>query len=421
MAAKTTARSKSQGARSLDFHWFLPTNGDVHYFGSQDGIRKTDNAYLREIAIALDRLGYYGALLPTGNFCEDALVVAASLVPYTERMRFMIALRPGSIVPAESARQCAALDRFSKGRLLVNVVVGGVSGDMESDGNFLAHDERYVQGAEHLRIWKAVMAGETVTEAGKYYSCKNAKLYFLPFQSPHPPLYIGGASPAGRQLAAELCDMHLSWGEPPANVGKTIADVRKRAAAVGRKMRFGIRLHFIVRDTDEEAWAAAHKIIAHLSDDVIEAAQEKLRAADAEGQRRLLALHGGDRKRLEVAPNLWAGIGLVRAGAATALVGSPTTVAKRLKEYMALGIDAVIGSGYPHLEEAYRVAELLFPHLPINEPPRTEDREPELPVATFGAMALEPAKARRTKPKAPVSKSPANSRATVKRAKSRVR
>lgn len=398
MSRSGSRPSASHTAKSLDFFWFFPTNGDVHYFGSDCGLRKTDNGYFREIAIALDRLGYYGALLPTGNFCEDGLVTAASLVPFTERMRFLIALRPGAVTPAQSARQSAALDRFSKGRLLMNVVVGGVSGDTESDGIFLSHDERYAQGAEFLSIWRALMSGETVTQYGKYCSCKNGKLYFPPLQRPYPPLFIGGASDAGRKLAAEHCDMHLSWGEPPHQVAETIADVRARAAALGRSMRFGIRLHFIVRDTDEEAWAAANKIIAHLSDETIEAAQRKLKASDAVGQQRMLALHGGDRNKLEIAPNLWAGIGLVRAGAATALVGSPKTVAARLREYMALGIDAVVGSGYPHLEEAYRVGELLFPLLPINKPPRGTDAEVMASTATLGAMALEPA--RKAKPAA---------------------
>ena len=380
----------SHRASSLDFFWFFPTNGDVHYFGSDSGLRKTDNAYFREIAIALDRMGYYGALLPTGNFCEDGLVTATSLVPFTERMRFLIALRPGAITPAQSARQCAALDRLSNGRLLMNVVVGGVAGDTESDGIFLAHDERYEQGAEFLGIWRALMAGETVTSIGKHCSCKNGKLYFPPVQRPYPPLFIGGASDAGRKLAAEHCDVHLSWGEPPHQVAETIADVRARAAALGRTLRFGIRLHFIVRDTDEEAWAAANRIIAHLSDETIEAAQRKLKASDAVGQQRMLALHGGDRNKLEISPNLWAGVGLVRAGAATALVGSPKTVAARLEEYMALGIDAVVGSGYPHLEEAYRVGELLFPLLPINRPVRPIESEVVTSTATLGAMALDP-------------------------------
>lgn len=379
---------KAESGKALDFLWFFPTNGDVRYFGQDQGVRKVDNRYFREIAIALDRLGYYGALLPTGHFCEDSLVIASSLVTHTERLRYLIALRPSSMVPAESVRQTAALDRLSRGRLLLNVVSGGVAGDMEADGNYLSHDERYVQAGEFLKIWRALMAGETVTFSGKHLKCTNAQLMFPPVQSPYPPLYIGGASAAGKDLAAEQCDVHLSWGEPPALVAETIADVRKRAAAHGRKMRYGIRLHFIVRETDEEAWQAAAKLIEHVPDHAIEAAQKKLRKADAVGQQRLLELHGGDKSRLEISPNLWAGVGLVRAGAATALVGSPETVAKRIKEYMDIGIDSIVGSGYPHLEEAYRVAELLFPHLPIRKPPSVADIEPPESFATAGTIGL---------------------------------
>jgi alkanesulfonate monooxygenase len=381
--------AKDSKKNPLEFLWFFPTMGDVRFFGKENGTRKVDNIYLRELALALDRLGYFGALLPTGNFCEDALVIATSLVTHTERLRFLIALRPGSIVPAESVRQISAFDRLSKGRILLNVVTGGVSGDIEADGNFLSHDERYLQSGEFLKIWRALMSGETVNSMGKYYSCKNGRLVFPPFQQPYPPLYIGGASPAGRDLAVEQCDVYLTWGEPPALVAETIADVRRRAAAVGRKMRFGIRLHFIVRETDDEAWAAANKLIESIPDEVIEAAQKKLRSADSEGQRRLLALHGGDKKRLELSPNLWAGVGLVRAGAATALVGSPETVAKRVLEYQSLGIDTVIGSGYPHLEEAYRVSEMLFPLLSIKKAPAAPDMDPPSSFGTIGAMVLD--------------------------------
>ena len=122
-------------------------------------------------------------------------------------------------------------------------------------------------------------------------------------------------------------------------------------------------MHLIVRETDGEAWRAADKLIANISDDAIAAAQRKFATdSDSVGQRRMTALHGGGRRdKLEIAPNLWAGIGLVRRGAGTALVGDPQTVAARLREYQALGIDTIIASGYPHLEEAYKVAELLFP------------------------------------------------------------
>lgn len=166
------------------------------------------------------------------------------------------------------------------------------------------------------------------------------------------------------ELAAQQIDVYLTWGEPLAAVAEKIATVRARAAAVGRQLKFGIRLHVIVRETSEQAWQAADSLISHLSDDTISKAQQAFARFDSEGQRRMSALHGGRRDRLLVAPNLWAGVGLVRGGAGTALVGNPEEVAQRIQEYAALGIEYFIFSGYPHLEESYRVAELLFPLLP---------------------------------------------------------
>lgn len=349
--------------KGLDFLWFFPTGGDGRYLGATFGKREPDNRYLREIAQAADRLGYYGALLPTGPQCEDAWITAASLVTHTERLKYLVALRPGATLPAEAVRQAATFDRLSGGRLLLNVVTGGTPDELAGDGIFLEHDERYEQTAEYLEIWRGLATGERLTFAGKHLSVENGKLRFPMVQRPYPPLYFGGSSEPARQIAAEQVDVYLTWGEPPAHVAEKIADVRMRAAAIGRTVRFGIRLHFIVRETEGEAWDAARDLIEHLSDDAIANAQEQFRRSDSEGQRRMVALHGGDRSNLEVSPNLWAGVGLVRGGAGTALVGDPETVAARVREYAELGIDTVIGSGYPHLEEAYRVAELLFPKL----------------------------------------------------------
>ena len=357
----------------LDFLWFLPTSGDGHYLGATIGQRPATNRYLREIAQAADRLGYHGVLLPTGTGCEDAWITASAIVTHTERLKYLVALRPGQITPAESARQAAAFDRLSGGRLLLNVVAGGNPKDLAADGIFLDHDARYEHAAEFLTIWRGLMRGETVTFSGKHLSAKGGKIGFPPLQAPYPPLYFGGSSAPARQLAAEQTDLYLTWGEPPAAVAEKIADMRRRAEAVGRSLRFGIRLHLIVRETDEEAWRAADRLISHLSDDVIAHAQQRMAAeSDSEGQRRMTALHHGDRSNLEVSPNLWAGVGLVRGGAGTALVGSAATVAARIAEYRALGIDTIIGSGFPHLEEAYRVAELLFPLLDLS----TARREP---------------------------------------------
>ncbi len=355
------------GRRALDMLWFLPTGGDGHYLGSAEGSRTVDTRYLRQIAQATDQLGYHGVLLPTGRGCEDALVTAASLLPATERLRFLVALRPGLTLPGEAARQYAALDRLGGGRTMVNLVCGGNPADLAGDGLTLGHDERYDQAAEFLTIWRGMMAGETVDFAGTYLAAQGGRLLFPPVQAPHPPIYFGGSSPAGHALAAAQADTYLTWGEPPDQVAEKIADIRRRAAAHGRTLRYGIRLHLIVRETEGEAWDAARRLIRHLSDDTIAVAQRKLATeSDSEGQRRMLALHGGSRERLEIAPNLWAGVGLVRGGAGTALVGDPVTVAARIREYQALGIDTVIASGYPHLEEAYRVAELLFPLLELS-------------------------------------------------------
>ncbi|HEY2201834.1 MAG TPA: LLM class flavin-dependent oxidoreductase, partial [Solirubrobacteraceae bacterium] len=220
---------------------------------------------------------------------------------------------------------------------------------------------------EFLTLWRRLMLGERVEFDGKYLHIEGARLSLPPLQQPYPPLYFGGSSAPGREVAARHADMYLTWGEPPEQVAEKIDDVRERAAQLGRTPRFGIRLHVIVRPTDAEAWAAAEELISELDDETIERAQTNFANFDSEGQRRQVALrtNGDSRSRaaLEVAPNLWAGVGLVRHSAGTALVGDPETVTRRIAEYAALGIDTFILSGYPHLEESYRVAELLLPRL----------------------------------------------------------
>jgi len=373
-----------------DFFWFLPTSGDGHYLGAEEGQRPATIRYLREIAQATDRLGFDGVLLPTGRGCEDAWTLGASLITHTERLRFLIAVRPGIILPSEAARQASALDRLSGGRLAVNVVVGGRPQELAGDGVFLDHDERYVQAAEFLHIWRALLSGERVTFAGKHLSVSDGLVPFPPVQRPYPGLFLGGSSPAARDLAAEQVDTYLTWGEPPAAVAEKIADVRERARKRGRTLRFGIRLHFIVRETESEAWAAAERLISRLPDDVIaKSVRSQIDGSDSEGQRRMTQLHNGDRHKLEVAPNLWAGVGLVRGGAGTALVGDPATVAARLEEYAQLGIDTVIGSGFPHLEEAYRVAELLFPLLQRSNADERSVETPAGPYSGGGSLSGE--------------------------------
>ncbi len=368
---------------SLNIFWFLPTHGDGKYLGTAEGARAVDHGYLTQIAQAADHLGFGGVLIPTGRSCEDSWLVAASLIPLTQQLKFLVALRPGIISPTVAARQAATLDRLSNGRALFNLVTGGDPDELAADGLNLSHAERYEAAVEFTRIWRRVLEGETVDYAGKHIQVKGAKLLYPPVQQPRPPLYFGGSSEAAHELASEQVELYLTWGEPLEAVAEKIADVRARAARQGRTVRFGIRLHVIVRETNDEAWAAADRLISHLDDETIAKAQASLARFDSVGQQRMAALHGGRRDRLVVAPNLWAGVGLVRGGAGTALVGDGPTVAARIREYADLGIDTFVFSGYPHLEESYRVAELLFPHLDVAQPQRPESRGY---VSPFGEM-----------------------------------
>ena len=351
---------------TTDVLWFLPTHGDGRYLGSEVGARHVSLNYLSQIARAADELGYFGVLIPTGRSCEDSWIVASAVAPLTQNLRYLVAVRPGLQSPTVAARMTATRDRISNGRLLVNVVTGGDPIENAGDGIFLSHDERYEVTREFLCVYSALLRGETVRHEGKHIRIEDGQLLYPSTQAGGPPLYFGGSSPAAIDVAAETIDKYLTWGEPPEAVAQKIAVVDAAAKAAGRKVSFGIRLHVIVRETEEEAWAAADKLISHLDEATIAKSQAIFARMDSEGQRRMSALHGGNRDKLEISPNLWAGVGLVRGGAGTALVGNPEQVAARIREYQALGIDSFILSGYPHLEEAYRFAELVFPLLKLN-------------------------------------------------------
>jgi alkanesulfonate monooxygenase len=377
----------------MNVFWFLPTHGDGRYLGTTRGARAVTLSYLTQVAKAAEDAGFGGVLLPTGRSCEDAWIVAASLVSATRDLRFLVALRPGIIAPTVAARMTATLDRLSEGRVLLNVVTGGDPDEARGDGIFLTHDDRYRAADEFLTVFRRVAEGETVDYEGNYLRVQGAKSLYPPVQRPHPPLWFGGSSPVGQELAAKHVDVYLTWGEPPEEVGKKVEAMRALAAQAGRTLRFGIRLHVIVRETTQEAWSAADALISNLSDDAIAQAQKSFARFDSEGQRRMSQLHGGRRDKLEVSPNLWAGVGLARGGAGTALVGDPAVVAERMREYAELGIETFILSGYPHLEEAHRVGELLLPQLPLSRALRPIEGNLTGPFGEILANDIVPARA----------------------------
>jgi alkanesulfonate monooxygenase len=355
---------------SLTFHWFLPTNGDSRdVVGGGHGTPATTSgrdrpptvAYLGQIARAAENLGFTGALTPTGAWCEDAWLTTAMVSQHTERLKFLVAFRPGLLSPTLAAQMASTFQRQTGGRLLLNVVTGGESREQRAFGDFLDKDARYRRTGEFLSVVRQLWDGGSVDLLGEHLRVEDAKLARVP--DPVPEVYFGGSSPAALEVAARHVDVYLTWGEPPAQVAEKIARVRELAAKEGRTLRFGIRLHVITRDTSAQAWAEAERLLSGFDADTVRAVQEGLARSESEGQRRMLALHGGARDGLEIHPNLWAGIGLVRGGAGTALVGSHEEVAGLIEEYASLGIEEFVLSGYPHLEEAYWFGEGVLPRL----------------------------------------------------------
>ncbi|WP_317440669.1 LLM class flavin-dependent oxidoreductase [Streptomyces collinus] len=356
---------------SLTFHWFLPTNGDSrHVVGGGHGTPATDSgrdrpptvAYLSQIARAAEDLGFVGALTPTGAWCEDAWLTTAMVSQNSERLKFLVAFRPGFVSPTLAAQMASTFQWHTGGRLLLNVVTGGEGHEQRAYGDFLDKDARYRRTGEFLEIVRGLWEGRTVDLSGEHLQVQDARLARVP--DPVPEVYFGGSSAIAGEVAARHADVYLTWGEPPAQVAEKIAWIRKLAAQEGRSVRFGIRLHVITRDTSGQAWAEAERLLAGFDAQTVRQVQAGLARSESQGQQRMLALHkGGSRDGLEIHPNLWAGIGLVRGGAGTALVGSHTEVAERIKEYAALGIEEFIFSGYPHLEEAYWFGEGVLPKL----------------------------------------------------------
>jgi alkanesulfonate monooxygenase len=348
----------------LAIHWFLPTGGDARDVlpGPSDPHRRApDHAYLAQVATACDALGFDGMLTPCGTGCEDAWLATASLIPLTRRVKFLVAFRPALLSPTLAAQMASTYQRLSGGRLLVNMVTGAEPAELARFGVWEDKDTRYARTGEFIEVMRGAWSPEPFAFDGEHYRVEGATTRERP--DPIPRVYFGGASAAAEQVAARHVDVYLAWGEPPAMVSERIARMRAFAAEHRRSLDFGIRFHVIARPTAEEAWAAADALQARMDPAAIAAAQADFASTQSVGQQRMAALHGGDPDRLLVYPNVWAGIGLVRGGVGTALVGSYDEVADRIAEYHDLGFTEFILSGYPHLEEAYWFGEGVMPVL----------------------------------------------------------
>lgn len=331
---------------SIEFNWHLATEGDAR--GRDPSDRSATPEHWADVARAAEYAGFHALLIPTGPQRPDAWLVAAALARHTESLRFIVALRPGFVLPAAAAHSVQTLQEITDHRLLLSVLTGGDSSEHHAYGDLVNHDDRFARAGEFLRVvkqaWKGRASGPGFSHHGAHYRVEAAGL-LRPLRQA-PTLYLGGASPAAERVAAEHADLYYQWAEPTALLSERIRRVRALAAAQGRSLRVGTRVHLIVRDTESRAWA--------------------------EADRALQRLPSGPRsaRPLEIAPNLWAGVGLLRGKASsalasaqtgTALVGDYRQVAARIEEMHALGVDSFIFSGENGLEDALRVSEELLP------------------------------------------------------------
>lgn len=375
----------------LKFHWFLPTGSDgrtlttgmrgTHGPGHDtaatagpgaDRHRSPDLRYLTQIALAAEHTGFDAILTPAGTFNEDPWITCAALAQATERLMFLVALRPDSISPVLAAQMAATFQRQSGGRLLLNVVTGGDLAEQARFGDHLDKAARYARTDEWLTVLRGAWAPEPFDHMGPHYDVTGAAVFSPP--DPLPGVYFGGSSAEAAPVAARHADVYLTWGEPPADVAAKLDRIRALAADAGRTPpRFGIRFHVVARDTAEQAWAAAERLLTGIDPAHVARVQATLAGSQSTGQARQSGLHAafrdsGRTSDLEVWPNVWAGVGLLRGGAGTALVGSHREVADRISEYAALGIQEFILSGFPHLEETYEVGEGVLPLLGASSP-----------------------------------------------------
>ncbi len=346
------------------FGWFLPIDGDGYHIGALRAEREPGHTYLLSVARAADAEGYANMLVPTrlsnGSFEETAPLAetwttVAVIAPQTSHLRFLVAVRPGMVATALFAKMAATLDQVSGGRLDLNIVPGGIEGDLERAGESAGHDDRYERAAEFIEACQALWQKGRATYSGRYVRLRDAIASPGPV-GPPPRIYTGGASPAALDLAGQYADVFLAWIQPREQMQALVDAARSRFIGRGRQARLGLRTHVILGETESEAWAKAEDLLSQAHPLV----EEQRRGS---GPVRMVGRAAQTRaaEDYRLSDRLWNGISRVRVNLGTAIVGTPAQVADELVEYWRLGFDEFILSAYPHLEEAGAVARTVLP------------------------------------------------------------
>jgi len=345
----------------IRFGWFIPTAGDTTAIGDPSAEIPASMEMFERVALAAEDAGFEYALVPVQTACFEAWVSCAMIVARTRRLKMLVAARPGFMAPTLTAKMISTFDQLSKGRIYINLIAGGGAAEMAADGCFLDHDARFEVMDETVALMKRVWTeAGPVTHAGKHFRVDGAIVRPRPYQAPHPPFFLGGMSDAAKEVSAKHSDVHLFWGDTPERIAVDLADIRERAARHGRadKIGFGMRLQVIIREREEDAWAAAARLIASASDNHKRMIEELWEQSECNSRMKQL----GKAEGYMLAPNLWSGITTVRPGAGVAVVGNPEQVARTLQKFVDIGCTDFCLSGYPHDQEAERFGRLVMPY-----------------------------------------------------------
>jgi alkanesulfonate monooxygenase len=353
---------------SLEFGWFLPTNGDTTTYARPVEVEQS-LAMFDRVTRAAEAAGFAYMLVPVQTVCWEAWISGAMMAARSSRIKMLIAARPGYINPVQLAKMIATFDRLSDGRISINLIAGQSDAELSSEGVTLAKEDRYAQMEEEVRILKALFtAPGRIDFDGRFYRLRGAQIRPRPSQQPWPKFYLGGGSREAWEMSARHSDVHLFWGDYPARIKAQMAAIRELADAHGRagEIGFGMRLQIICREREDDAWAAARKLVDGASDRHMEIVRTHF--ASSVANQRMLELARAESDRL--GPNLWSGITKVRPGAGVAVVGDPEQCAATLQQFIDIGCHSFCLSGWLHDEEALRFGRLVLPIIRRNNPTR---------------------------------------------------
>ena len=339
--------------------WFAPLcDEDYEFLGVPDAALRSSWEHCRGVALGAEEAGYDNLLLPSNYALGiDSVAFAAGIAPLLRRLQLLVAVRIGEMWPPQLARQLATIDQMLGGRLTINII----SSDLP--GQVLESAPRYRRTLEVMRVLRDLLAGKPVDVRGEFISVTLDPPRVCPARGGCPPFYFGGLSDAARDVAAQAADVYLMWPDTMPGVEAVIGDMRARAARCGRELRFGYRAHVIVRATEQEARAAARRLLSRLDPETGERIRGQSLHPTSVGQARQGELRDLADDEGFAEPGLWTGIGRARSGAGAAIVGDPDQVLAKLRGYAELGMEAFILSGYPHAAEGDLFARHVLPHL----------------------------------------------------------